>query len=81
MQKIIIYVLAQVGSWALAKALQYFQNKDKTLAYELDVAEKVSKVRESILQAKDGTAVTKEQKAQFRKAVRDLIASGSPNSL
>jgi hypothetical protein len=80
-ERIAIALLTRLGSWLLAKALEYIQNREEKKADESAIDDRVNKVKDVLRESLDGTPLTPEQKLKFKESLRDLIRGGSSSGL
>lgn len=76
-ERIIISILTNLGSWLLTKGLAWLQRREEKHTSEKEIDARVGKVKAAIMEVQDGKPATPEQKEKFKAAVRELIRGGS----
>ncbi len=72
-ERLIISVVTNLGSWLITKGLSKLQKKNKKFVYKDEIRDRISSVETALLKVQDGQPATPEQKQQFKKAVVDLV--------
>lgn len=81
LERILIKVLTQLGSFILMKALEYFQKKQGQKLDEEAIDKRVSEVKQVLKEALDGTPLTPEQKNKFKESVIHLVRGNNSSGV
>jgi hypothetical protein len=80
-ERIIIALLTQLGSAALAWALQRKSKSEKKALDEAAADEKLAVVKKAVSEAMDGTPITPEQRKKINAAMADFVRSAGDGGL
>jgi hypothetical protein len=72
-ERILITLLTNLGSYFLTKSLQGLNRKESEGRSEEQIDSQVEQVRDALVEATDGKPLTAEQRKNFNLAIRNLI--------
>lgn len=78
---IIVSLTTKLGSWLLARALEYFNKQQKHAATDADIDARLASVKSAYKDAFNGEKITPEQRKNLYQGISDFIRNTGDSGL